>query len=94
MLPKAIEHFLQEPCYQRGGSQKDLIATGEYCELLTIIKKRKLSCFDHVPRSSALAQTIPQHTVNGKRRRDIERRRGAKTTSKSSQGWTLPAQLG
>ena len=23
MLPEAIEHFLQGPCYQGGGSQKD-----------------------------------------------------------------------
>ena len=90
MLPKDIEHFLQEPCYQRGGSQKDPLATGEYGELLTIIKKRKLRCFDHVSRSSDLAQTILRQTVNGKK--EVERSRGGKTISKSGLGW--PAQLG
>ena len=67
-------------------------AIGEYDELLTLVKKRKLRWFGHVSRSSGLAKTILQGTVKGKRKAD--RRRGGKTISKSGQEWTLPAQLG
>ena len=44
-------------------------AIGEYDELLTLVKKRKLSWFGHVSRSSSLANTILQGTVKGKRGR-------------------------
>ena len=42
-------------------------AIGEYDELLTLVKKRKLRWFGHVSRSSGLAKTILQGTVKGKR---------------------------
>ena len=38
-------------------------AIGEYDELLTLVKKRKLRWFGHVSRSSGLAKTILQGTV-------------------------------
>ena len=44
-------------------------AIGEYNELLTLVKKRKLRWFGHVSRSSGLAKTILQGTVKGKRKR-------------------------
>ena len=44
-------------------------AIGEYDELLTVVKKRKLRWFGHVSRSSGLAKTILQSTVTGKRSR-------------------------
>ena len=44
-------------------------AIGEYDELLTLVKKRKLRWFGHVSRSSGLAKTILQGTVKGKRKR-------------------------
>ena len=69
-------------------------AIGEYDELLTLVKKRKLRRFGHVSRSSGLAKTILQGTVKGKRKKKADRRRGGKTISKSGQEWTLPAQLG
>ena len=70
-------------------------AIGEYDELLTLVKKRKLRWFGHVSRSSGLAKTILQGTVKGKRKeKEADRRRGGKTISKSGQEWTLPAQLG
>ena len=43
-------------------------ASCEYDELLAIGKKRKLRYSDHVSRSSSLANTIVQRTVNEKRR--------------------------
>ena len=78
MLPEAIEHFVQGPCYQWGSSQNDRMiqaAIGEYDELLTLIKKRKLRWFGHVSMSSGLAKTILQGTVKGKRWRGRQKRR-------------------
>ena len=72
--------------------RRNQAAVGEYDELLIIVKKRKLRWFGHVSRSSGLAKTILQGTVNGKRRR-IDRG-GGKTISKSVQEWTLPSHLG
>ena len=68
-------------------------AIGEYDELLTLVKKRKLRWFGHVSRSSGLAKTILHGTVK-KKEKEADRRRGGKTISKSGQEWTLPAQLG
>ena len=44
-------------------------AIGEYDELLTLVKKRKLKWFGHVSRSSGLAKTILQGTVKGKKKK-------------------------
>ena len=44
-------------------------AIGEYDELLTLVKKRKLRWFCHVSGSSGLAKTILQGTVKGKRKK-------------------------
>ena len=93
--------FFEMRCYRRllNISYKDHVtneevrrkiqaAIGEYEELLTLVKKRKLRWFGHVSRSG-LAMTILQGTVKGKRKRGRQ-----KTISKSGQEWTLPAQLG
>ena len=68
-------------CYQRlcNISYKDHVtnkevcrkiqtAIGKYDKLLTLVKKRKLRSFGHVSKSSGLAKTILQETVEGKRR--------------------------
>ena len=68
-------------------------AIGEYDELLTLVKKRKLRWFGHVSRSSGLAKTILQGTVKGKRKRGRQKKRW-EDNKKSGQEWTLPAQLG
>ena len=44
-------------------------AIEEYDELLTLVKKRKVSWFGHASRSSGLAKTILQGTVKGKRKK-------------------------
>ena len=49
-------------------------AIGEYDELLTLVKKRKLRWFGHVSRSSGLAKTILQGTVKGKRKRGRQKK--------------------
>ena len=66
-------------------------AIGEYDELLTLVKKRKLRWFGHVSRSSGLAKTILQGTVKGKRGRQKKR---WEDNIKEWTEWTLPAQLG
>ena len=48
-------------------------AIGEFDELLTLVKKRKLRWFGHVSRSSGLAKTILQGTVKRKRGRQKKR---------------------
>ena len=51
-------------------------AIGEYDELLTLVKKRKLRWFGHVSGSSGLAKTIIlQGTVKGKRKRGRQKKR-------------------
>ena len=50
-------------------------ANGEYDELLTLVKKRKLRRLSHVSRSSGLAKTILQGTVKGKRKRGRQKKR-------------------
>ena len=53
--------------------RKTQVAIGEYDELLTLIRKRKLRWFGHVSKSSELAQTILQGQVKGKRKEEGRR---------------------
>ena len=67
MLPEAVEHFVQGPCYISTNEEicrKIQAAIGEYDDLLTLVRKGKLRWFGHVSRSPGLAKT-----VKGKRRR-------------------------
>ena len=78
MLPEATEHFVQGPCYQWGGSQKDpncywrIWWTPDPCqETETMIVWPRLNVF-------WFSKDYPTgHRVKGNRRRD--RRRGGKT---------------
>ena len=73
-------------CYRRllNISYKDYVtevrrkikaAIGEYDELLTLVKNRKIMWYGHVSRSSGLAKTILQGTVMGKRKRHRQKKR-------------------
>ena len=55
--------------------QKIQAVIGEYDELLTLVKKRKLRRFGHVSRCSALAKTILQGTVKRQRKRGRQKKR-------------------
>ena len=48
---------------------------GPYGDLLTSVKRRKLKWYGHVTRSSGLAKTILQETVQGGRRKGRQRKR-------------------
>ena len=50
-------------------------AVRPYNDLLTIVKRCKLQLYSHVSRSSGLAKTILQGTVNGGRRQGRQRKR-------------------
>ena len=50
-------------------------AIGTHEDLLTIVKRRKLQWCGHVSRSSGLAKTILQGTVNGRRTQGRQRKR-------------------
>ena len=80
-------------CYRRllGISYKDHItneevrrriknAIGPHVDLLTIVRQWKMKWYGHTTRSSGLAKTIMQGTVNG------GRRSAGKTTSENGQG--------
>ena len=60
-------------------------AIGPYDDILTTLKKRKLKWFGHVSRSSGLAKTILQGTVQGGEER-ADKRSVGKTTSLNGQG--------
>ena len=59
-------------------------AIGPYDDILTTVKKRKLKWFGHVSRSSGLAKTILQGTVQGGRRRGRQKKRWENNIAK----WT------
>ena len=50
-------------------------AIGPHEDLLTIVKRRKLQWYGHVPHSSGLAKTILQGTVKGVRRQGRQRKK-------------------
>ena len=64
------DHITNEEVKARLGN-----AIGPYEDLLTSVKRRKLKWYGHVTRSSGLAKTILQGTVQGGRRRGRQRKR-------------------
>ena len=84
MLQEAIEHSYKDNVTNEEVRRKIQAVIGEYDELLTLVKKRKLRWLGHVSRSSGLAKTILQGTVKEKEK-EADRRRGGKTISKSEQ---------
>ena len=64
------DHIANEEVKARIGN-----TIGPYEDLLTSVKRRKLKWYGHVTRSSGLAKTILQGTVQGGRRRSRQRKR-------------------
>ena len=64
------DHITNEEVKARNGN-----AIGPYEDLLTSVKRRILKWYGHVTRSSGLAKTILQGTVEGGRRRGRQRKR-------------------
>ena len=64
------DHITNEEVKARIGN-----AIGPYEDFLTSVKRRKLKWYGHVTRSSGLAKTILQGTVQGGRRRGKQRKR-------------------
>ena len=59
-------------------------AIGPHEDLLTMVKRRKLQWYGHVSRSSGLAKSILQGTVNGGRRQGRQRKKWEDTITE----WT------
>ena len=76
MQPEATEHLYKDHVTTEEVRRNIQAAIGEYDELLTLEKKRKLRWFRHVSRSSGLAKAILQGTVKGKRKRGRQRKVG------------------
>ena len=68
-------------------------AIGLHEDLVSIVNRCKLKWYGHVARSSGLAKSILQATVNGEEDK-ADRRRGGKTTSKNTQAWSSPSPRG
>ena len=64
------DHITNEKVKARIGN-----TIGPYEDLLTSVKRRKLKWYGHVTRSSGLAKTVLQGTVQGGRRRGRQRKR-------------------
>ena len=74
--------------------RKKIQATiGKYDEFLTLVKKQKLKWFDYISRSSGLAKTTLQDTVQGKRKKSRQKKRW-EDNIKEWTGMDLLAQLG
>ena len=77
MLTKVTEYFVQGAMRRFAERSVGPIATGEYDELLTMVKKRKLQWFGHVQRfwfnkeSSGYSER--------KSKKEVDTRRGGKT---------------
>ena len=78
MLPKIIEHSNKDHVTNVEVHRKIQAAIGEYDELLTMVKKRKLRWSGHVSRPSGLAKTILLGKVSVKKE-EVDRRRDGKT---------------
>ena len=80
-------------------SYKDRVTNEEVCariqqaigphEDLTIVKRRKLTWYGHVSRSSCLTKTIDKANID-----KANRKRGGKTTSGNGQAWSWPSPRG
>ena len=58
ILPGLLNILYKDHVTNEAVRRKIQAAIGEYDELLTLVKKRKLRWFGHVSRSSGLAKTI------------------------------------
>ncbi|GFO43732.1 transcription factor adf-1 [Plakobranchus ocellatus] len=56
-------------------SRRIINAIGPHVDLLTIVRQQKLKWYGHATRSSGLAKTIMQGTVNEGRRRGRQKKR-------------------
>ena len=71
-------------------------AIGPHEDLLAMIKRRRLQWYDHFSRSSGLAKTILQGTVDvgGGGEDKADRGRGGKTTPGNGQAWSSAGPKG
>ena len=72
---KILHISYKDPVTNEGVRAKIQQAVGPHEDLLTIAKRRKLQWYGHISRSSRLAKTILQGTVNGGRRQGRQRKR-------------------
>ena len=75
MLPELLNISCKDHVTNEEVRRKIQAAIGEYDELLTLIKKRKLRWFGHASISSGLAKTSLQGTVKGKRKKGRQKKR-------------------
>ena len=79
------DHITNEEMKARIGN-----AIGPYEDLLTTVKRRKLKWYGYVTRSSGLAKTVLQGTVQGGRRRCRQRKRWEDNIKEwTGLGWSI-----
>ena len=86
MFPQAPRYLVQRYLTNEEVKARIVNAIEPHEDLLTSVKRRKLKWYGHVTRSSGLAKTILQGTVQGGRRRGRQRKRW----EDSIKEWTGP----
>ena len=92
MLPQNTTHLIQRPCTNEEVHAKIQQAIGPQ-EDLTAVKRRRLQWYGHVSRSSGVAKTVLQGTMEAEEDK-ADRGRGGKTTSGNGQAWSSPSPRG
>ena len=75
VLPQDTMHPIQRPCYQQRSLCQDPASNGTAGRPPGHHKEIKLQWYGHVSRSSGLAKSILQGTVNGGRRQGRQKKR-------------------
>ena len=88
MIPGLLSISYKDHVTNEEVRRKIQATIGEYDELLTLVKKRKLRWFGHV---SIFWFNKDNPTGHSEKEKEADRRRGGKTISNTGQEWTLPA---
>ena len=90
-LRKLLGITYREPITNEEVRNRNRQAIGPHKDLLTTVKQRKLRWYGHITRSTGLAKTVMQGTVQGRRRRGRQRQRW-ETTSRNGRArhWAPP----
>ena len=94
MLTSHCNHLIQGPCHQRGCSQKDPSSHWKILRTADFGQDTETEVVWPHLKVLWLSKCHFTEHCEGKKKKNVDRRRGGKTTLRNGQGWILPAQLG